>query len=91
MNKLSVYCIHQLMSGDPAFLRPEEEFTTRFCYDGGPGLKRSREIGLENPLPNSFVQEYATNAYDGVQVNINPSNAEGTFVQSTKTQRLKTI
>ena len=75
------------MSGGPAFLRPEDEFTTRFCYvcyDGGPGLKRSREIGLENPLPNSFVQEYATNAYDGVQVNINPSNAEGTFVQSTK-------
>lgn len=60
-----------LMSGGPAFLRPEDELTTRLCFvpfDGGKALNASREIGLETLLPSSFVQEYCTPVYDGIQL-----------------------
>ena len=58
------------MAGGPAFLRPVDEFTVRLCYvnfDGAPGLKFSEQLGLETPLPEDFVQTYATPAYNGIQ------------------------
>ena len=59
------------MAGGPAFLRPVTELTTRLCYvhfDGKSALQASRKIGLEEPLPKSFVQEYCTPVYVGIQV-----------------------
>ena len=59
------------MSGGPAFLRPVEELTVRFCYvcfDGKPGLEYSQKITLAKPLPGDFVRTYAKPVYDGVMV-----------------------
>lgn len=59
-----------LMSGGPAFLRPESEFTTRLCYvnfDGTEALRQSRQIGLQTTLNDEFVAKYAKPVYDGIQ------------------------
>ncbi|ELT91252.1 hypothetical protein CAPTEDRAFT_214481 [Capitella teleta] len=58
-----------LMGGGPAFLRPTTEFTTRLCYvnfDGAEALKRSRQIGLQEPLTEDFVKECCTPVYSGI-------------------------
>ena len=63
----------QLMSGGPAFLRPAEELTVRFCYvnfDGGPGLAYSMKLGMDTPLPDDFVINYAKPVHDGIMVSV---------------------
>uniref|UniRef100_A0A0L8GXF4 Aminotransferase class I/classII large domain-containing protein n=1 Tax=Octopus bimaculoides TaxID=37653 RepID=A0A0L8GXF4_OCTBM len=59
-----------LMAGGPAFLRPESELTTRLCYvnfDGKKALQKSREIGLDKPLPEDFIKKHCSPLYDGIQ------------------------
>lgn len=59
------------MAGGPAYLRPIEEFTTRLCFvnfDGAPSLAASRQLGLEQDLPEDFVLTYCRPVCDGVQV-----------------------
>lgn len=59
------------MSGGPAFLRPNDELTVRFCYvnfDGSVPLKKSQEIGLDKPLPDNFMKDYIPNTYNGLKV-----------------------
>ncbi|CAI9735036.1 aspartate aminotransferase-like [Octopus vulgaris] len=59
-----------LMAGGPAFLRPESELTTRLCYvnfDGKKALQKSREIGLDKPLPEDFIKEQCSPLYHGIQ------------------------
>ena len=59
------------MAGGPAFLRPVDEFTTRLCYvnfDGKQALEESYKLGLDTPLTDEFVNQYARPAYDGIQV-----------------------
>ncbi len=61
----------QLMAGGPAFLRPEEELTTRLCFvcfDGTDGLQESRRLGLDHDLPEDFVRNYAANVFNGIRV-----------------------
>lgn len=61
----------QLMAGGPAFLRPVNEFTTRLCYvnfDGKDTLEQSMKLGLDQPLPEDFVQNFARPVYDGTMV-----------------------
>ena len=61
----------QLMAGGPAFLRPEDELTTRLCYvdfDGEIALKGSVRLGLGVQLPENFVKEYCRQMYDGIKV-----------------------
>lgn len=63
-------CSVVVMAGGPAFLRPVTELTTRLCYvpfDGKAALQASRELGLDKPLPESFVKEWCTSVYDGIQ------------------------
>ncbi|CAD5115692.1 DgyrCDS4643 [Dimorphilus gyrociliatus] len=64
-------CNVALMSGGPAFLRPNNELTVRFCYvnfDGTKPLEKSREIGLDNPLPKGFMEEYIPDMCNGIKV-----------------------
>lgn len=59
------------MAGGPAFLRPVDEFTTRLCFvnfDGKHALEASQKIGLNKTIGDAFVQEYAKETYDGIQV-----------------------
>lgn len=59
-----------LMPGGPSFLRPEEELTTRLCYidfNGGEAMKASEKVGLENVLPEDFVEKEVTTMYDAIQ------------------------
>ncbi|XP_067687816.1 aspartate aminotransferase-like [Haliotis asinina] len=58
-----------LMASGPAYLRPLKELTTRLCYvnfEGKGALANSRELGLDEPLPETFVQEFCTPVYDGI-------------------------
>lgn len=58
------------MAGGPAFLRPADELTVRLCFvnfDGAESLAASRQIGLDQPLPDNFVQIHCTPAYEGIQ------------------------
>lgn len=59
-----------VMAGGPAFLRPEDELTVRLCFvnfDGAKALKESERIGLNQYLPDDFVQRFCTNVHDGIQ------------------------
>lgn len=61
------------MAGGPGFLRPDDELTVRLCFvnfDGAKALQESRRIGIDNPLPENFVQEACTPVYDGIQVDL---------------------
>lgn len=56
-----------VMPLDPA----RNELTVRLCYvdfDGGLALKESRKIGLETQLPDTFVKDFCTYVYDGIQL-----------------------
>lgn len=60
-----------LMPGGPTFLRPVEELTVRLCFvnfDGSVALKASEAIGLDNPLPSSFVEKHCALTAGGIQV-----------------------
>ena len=67
-------CIYiQLMSGGPAFLRPNDEFTTRLCFvnfDGKHALAASKKLGLESDLPSTFVREHCGEMYDSMKVTV---------------------
>ena len=59
------------MAAGPDFLRPETELTTRMCFvnfDGKKALEFSREIGLESPLPENFIEEQCTSLYEAIKV-----------------------
>lgn len=59
-----------LMAGGPAFLRPVQELTVRLCFvnfDGSIALKASEAIGLDNPLPDGFVEKHCVLTADGIQ------------------------
>lgn len=59
-----------LMPGGPSFLRPVEEFTTRLCYNdfnGGEALAASKEIGLETPLPQDFVEKHVNHMFTAIE------------------------
>lgn len=58
-----------VMAGGPSYLRPLEELTTRLCYvnfDGSDALTKSRHLGLDAPLPESFVYDFCTPVYNGI-------------------------
>lgn len=60
-----------LMSGGPAFLRPDSEFTVRLCFtdfDGDEALKASMKIGRARPLTDEFLKYYCKNVVEGVEV-----------------------
>ncbi|KAK7092602.1 hypothetical protein V1264_008323 [Littorina saxatilis] len=66
-------CSVAVMAGGPSYLRPVEELTTRLCYvhfDGSDALKKSRDVSLDAPLPQTFVQDFCTPVYDGILVSI---------------------
>ncbi|KAL9988820.1 hypothetical protein ACROYT_G003308 [Oculina patagonica] len=59
-----------LMPGGPAFLRPVTELTVRLCFvnfDGSIALKASEAIGLDDPLPDGFVEKHCALTADGIQ------------------------
>jgi aspartate aminotransferase len=60
-----------VMPGGPAHLRPENEFTVRLCYvnfDGAQPLAESRRLGLDINLDDSFVREFCSPVYKGINV-----------------------
>lgn len=59
-----------LMPGGPAFLRPVQELTVRLCFvnfDGSIALKASETIGLNNSLPDGFVEKHCALTAGGIQ------------------------
>ncbi len=63
------------MAGGPAFLRSEEELSTRLCYvcfDGMDALHESYKLGLDTPISEDFLKQYCTNVYEGIKVRFNP-------------------
>lgn len=59
-----------MMAAGPDFLRPETELTTRMCFvnfDGKKALEFSRELGLDTPLPEDFVEEQCTSLYEAIK------------------------
>ena len=59
-----------LMPGGPSFLRPAEELTVRLCFvnfNGSVALKASEAVGLENPLPDDFVEKHCELTAGGIQ------------------------
>lgn len=59
------------MAGGPGFLRPDDELTVRLCFvnfDGVKALGESKRLGLDVPLPESFVHTHCTPVHDGIQV-----------------------
>lgn len=59
-----------LMPGGPSFLRPVQELTVRLCFvnfDGAVALKASEAIGLDNPLPDGFVEKHCELTAGGIQ------------------------
>lgn len=59
-----------LMPGGPSFLRPVQELTMRLCFvnfDGAVALKASEAIGLDNPLPDGFVEKHCELTAGGIQ------------------------
>lgn len=59
-----------LMPGGPAFLRPVQELTVRLCFvnfDGSIALKASEAIGLDDPLPDGFVEKHCALTAVGIQ------------------------
>ena len=59
-----------LMPGGPLLLRPAEELTVRLCFvnfDGSVALKASEAVGLENPLPDDFVEKHCELTAGGIQ------------------------
>ena len=58
------------MSGGPAFLRPEDEFTVRLCYinfDGALALEASKKLGDE-PITDEFLSLHCKPVVKGIQV-----------------------
>lgn len=52
-------------------MRPNDEFTVRFCFvnfDGDRALSESTRVGLATDLPEDFVREFAPDLHAGVQV-----------------------
>ncbi|KAJ8036130.1 hypothetical protein HOLleu_20011 [Holothuria leucospilota] len=69
-----------LMSGGPAFLRPDDELTVRFCFIdfiGTHALDESQKLGLNRPLPDDFVKDYCNSMYLAV-------NCLTSWVEETK-------
>ncbi|GAB1609384.1 uncharacterized protein LOC115220904 [Argonauta hians] len=63
-----------LMAGGPEFLRSESEFTTRLCYvnfNGKEALKKSRQIGLDKNLPDTFIKDHCRPLYEGIRAIVN--------------------
>nr|BED43044.1 aspartate racemase [Todarodes pacificus] len=59
-----------MMAAGPDFLRPEMELTTRMCFvnfDGKKALEFSRELGLDAPLPEDFIEEQCTPLYEAIK------------------------
>lgn len=60
------------MSGGPAFLRPDEEFTVRLCYinfDGTLALQASQQHADE-PITDEFLNLYCKPVLEGILVSI---------------------
>jgi len=60
----------RLMPGGPLFLRPVEELTVRLCFinfDGTVALKASEAVGLDNSLPDAFVEKHCELTAGGIQ------------------------
>ncbi|PIK55527.1 putative aspartate aminotransferase [Apostichopus japonicus] len=58
-----------LMSGGPAFLRPETELTVRLCFidfDGAKALEESTRMGLNRPLDDKFVAQHCSSMYTAI-------------------------
>lgn len=52
-------------------MREDDELTTRLCFinfDGGEAMKASEAVGLENSLPDDFVDNYCPQTVAAIQV-----------------------